>query len=255
MQFVEGTVAGLPTPTAEGLLYQAAAAETTPLLAAHKAGPEDVKPLRYRDILRAIDTHIQAFASDSLMQYFAEVDVTPFSGIRAWFIKILSFSSNVCQKRMLTVDGGGAWLTYIRPGQDTKPHRLIQLIVSGLNRITAREAVKRREEVFETIGGMVKSTFGENAHNMYEIQGLATAPELQGRGYGKALVNSVITMAEADGHDIWVTTSDARPFYETLGFCVLQTRLVGMNNPAWKREPVSVYLMQRTSIKASHNPI
>ncbi|KAI0674507.1 hypothetical protein C8Q78DRAFT_599617 [Trametes maxima] len=242
MQLVDGAVS---SPARESTSSQAA--ETTPLLVARKAVPEDVKPLRYRDIVRAIDTHARAFTSDSLMQYFAEVDVTPFSGIRAWLTKILNFSSNVHQRRMLTVDRGGAWLTYIKPGQDTKPNWLIRLIVSGLNMIAAREAIKRRGEVFETIGEMVKSTLGENAKEMYEVQGLATAPELQGRGYGRALVKAVITIAEKDGRDVWVITSDARPFYETLGFGVLQTAHVGSDNPVWKRDPVSVYLMQRTS--------
>lgn len=40
----------------------------------------------------------------------------------------------------------------------------------------------------------MQDAFGARAAEMYEIQGLATAPKAQGRGYGKALVKTITDM-------------------------------------------------------------
>ncbi len=40
----------------------------------------------------------------------------------------------------------------------------------------------------------VQDAFGARTSEMYEIQGLATAPAAQGRGYGKALVKTITDM-------------------------------------------------------------
>lgn len=100
---------------------------------------------------------------------------------------------------------------------------------------------------------------------MYEIQGLATAPAAQGRGYGKALVKTITDMvrpslqswvrdllnsllqADAEGRDVWVITSDARPFYELQEFSVVRTAFIGANNPAWDRAPVVVSIVSTAS--------
>lgn len=96
---------------------------------------------------------------------------------------------------------------------------------------------------------------------MYEIQGLATDPAAQGRGYGGLLVKTVTNMVraskwtrvdrtyrislqgDAEGRDVWVITSDARPFYERHGFGVMRTVLIGGNNPLWKNEPVNISIV------------
>ena len=106
---------------------------------------------------------------------------------------------------------------------------------------------------------MVKDAFGEKVKDMYEVQALATAPEAQGRGYGSALVRTVTDMVgeqsasqltllsmfqgDADGHDVWLITSDAYGFYETLGFSVIGYTAVGTDNPKWKGKPVGVRIV------------
>lgn len=43
----------------------------------------------------------------------------------------------------------------------------------------------------------MQDAFGARAAEMYEIQGLATAPKAQGRGYGKALVKTITDMVRS----------------------------------------------------------
>ncbi|KAI0335569.1 hypothetical protein GY45DRAFT_1316922 [Cubamyces sp. BRFM 1775] len=85
---------------------------------------------------------------------------------------------------------------------------------------------------------MAKDAFGEKVEDMYEVQILATAPEAQGQGYGSALVTAITDKGDADGHDVWLLTSDAYQFYESLGFSIVRSDVVGADNPRWKGGPV-----------------
>ncbi|EIW55528.1 uncharacterized protein TRAVEDRAFT_103771, partial [Trametes versicolor FP-101664 SS1] len=110
-------------------------------------------------------------------------------------------------------------------------------------RLNPRASHQRRDEFGAAVQAQVQDAFGTRAAEMYEIQGLATAPKAQGRGYGKALVKTITDMADAEGRDVWVITSDARPFYELQGFSVVRTAFIGANNPAWNRAPVVVSIV------------
>ena len=54
--------------------------------------------------------------------------------------------------------------------------------------------MQRRKEVDAKIESMITSAFGspDRLDDMYEIQALAVSPDKQGRGYGTALVNTVL---------------------------------------------------------------
>ena len=100
---------------------------------------------------------------------------------------------------------------------------------------------------------------------MISIELLATAPEKQGRGHASALVQSVNTLvcafmlgidvggssmifcfAQADslGRAVWVVATDARGFYETMGYEVVRKTAVGQNSPRWKEGgPFTLYIV------------
>lgn len=56
------------------------------------------------------------------------------------------------------------------------------------------KSYQRRDEFAAGVQAQVQDAFGAKLSNMYEIQGLATDPVAQGRGYGGLLVNTVTNM-------------------------------------------------------------
>ncbi|KAI9059115.1 hypothetical protein FKP32DRAFT_1552025, partial [Trametes sanguinea] len=106
-----------------------------------------------------------------------------------------------------------------------------------------RVDLQRKEEMREKVEAMVGDALGERAADMYEVQALASAPEAQGQGFGSALVTAVTDMGDADGHDVWLITADARPFYEFLGFEAVRTTTIGAENPNWDGRPVYLHLV------------
>ena len=50
--------------------------------------------------------------------------------------------------------------------------------------------------------------------------------------------------SDADGRAVWLITVVARSFYEQLGFIRLHTALIGDDNPAWEKEPVSIHVVR-----------
>ncbi|KAI0631199.1 hypothetical protein C8Q77DRAFT_1131907 [Trametes polyzona] len=220
-------------------------AETTPLLNPISSIHEVEQP-RYRDILRAMNTMTRSFTDNTLLNYLNSADTAPFSVLRRWLARFLTFASSVYQKRMLTIDGGTAFLIYGPPGKN-RPPWFVRFLLPILNSFRPAELVKRRNEYSAKVKAQIHAAFGEAVDEMYEIQGLATAPEAQGRGYGKRLVKAVTDMGDAEGRDVWVVTSDARRFYEVQGFRVESIAVPGVDNPRWSGGPVHVHIMRRVA--------
>ncbi|KAH9849614.1 hypothetical protein C2E23DRAFT_354743 [Lenzites betulinus] len=219
--------------------------EATPLLIPPRATLEDVRPLRFTELLRGMNCTSRAFDNgNSLMRYIQSANTWPLAGFRVWLTKLLTYGSSICQGRVLTVGAGAAILIYSTP-KVNKHHWLIGFLVRVLNIFRPAELSRRREEYAAGVRAQVLDAFGAKVGNMYEIQGLATDPAAQGRGYGGLLVKTVTNMSDAEGRDVWVVTSDARPFYERFGFSVKRTVFVGANNPSWAHEPVNISIMHR----------
>ena len=113
----------------------------------------------------------------------------------------------------------------------------------------------------EKFGGAV----GDKGFEYYYIGLLGTAPKCQGRGYGSALVNTILStvrtpivsmslpllilflQADLKGRPTFLFSSnpDNIPFYESLGFEVIGELKLGENNKKWKKDPVSLPLVGR----------
>ncbi|OSC97096.1 hypothetical protein PYCCODRAFT_1399433 [Trametes coccinea BRFM310] len=229
--------------------------ETSPLLGGRPKGRARgyqelkpnvaVEPLRRRDIPHATDCLHRAFVTDSMMIYWADADTAPFRTARMRAQHALLFHDAIRKKRMLTVHRGDAVMRYGVPGADNGMDRVHTFLTRLVQKFDTKELTKRKKEMEEKVGAMVGEALGERVADMYEVQALATAPEAQGHGYGSALVTTVTDMGDADGHDVWLITADARPFYEFLGFTAIRTTTIGEDNPKWTGAPVYMHLMYR----------
>ncbi|KAL7281024.1 hypothetical protein ACG7TL_004326 [Trametes sanguinea] len=252
--------------------------ETSPLLGSRPKGrargyqelkPDvAVEPLRRRDIPHATDCLHRAFVTDSMMIYWAcgslgiwnsltrgillqDADTAPFRTARMRAQHALLFHDAIRKKRMLTVHRGDAVMRYGVPGADNGMDCVHAFLTRLVQKFDTKELTKRKKEMEEKVGAMVGEALGERVADMYEVQALATAPEAQGQGYGSALVTTVTDMGDADGHDVWLITADARPFYEFLGFTAIRTTTIGEDNPKWTAAPVYMHLVSFCSASES----
>ncbi|KAH9899770.1 hypothetical protein C8Q73DRAFT_333730 [Cubamyces lactineus] len=229
--------------------------EATPLLSDFKGlsylQKVEVAPMQHGDLVKATDTTHRAFLKESLMVYFSSADTRPFREARNKAQHYLLFDDAVHKKRMLTVNQGDALMRYATPGDPRGMGRWRTFLTALIDKLDNRELAKRKKEVGGKIEAMVEDAFGEKVKDMYEIQALATAPEAQGRGYGSALVKTITDMGDADGHDVWLITSDAYGFYEALGFSMIRYSAAGVDNPKWKGKPVGIRVMYRPAKTAS----
>ncbi|KAL1944251.1 hypothetical protein VTO73DRAFT_3436 [Trametes versicolor] len=225
----------------------AAVSEKAPLLGEKKAGiyqKIEVKPMRYADIPRSVDNVQKIMHDEAMMEYLISADTAPFFETR-WKLKnSINFADGISQRRMLTVNRGDSQLKYGLPG-NTKTGRIYAWLAYFVRLSDPPEVKKRWKECFEKIEALTQSAFGDKVEVMYELQSLATAPEAQGKGFASALVTTVTDMGDADGHDVWVLTTSAYKFYETLGFSIVGEETIGASNPKWDREPVTLRVMLR----------
>ncbi len=117
---------------------------------------------------------------------------------------------------------------------------------------------------------MAQETFGDKLHESYKIIGLGTDPEVQGRGYGSALMKHVLEQvsisipvptsisptlpclqSDIEGRDCCLVTTDAHRFYESLGFSIVRTAAVGANVPTWHGEPITLRIVSSTPLQLS----
>ncbi|KAI0650642.1 hypothetical protein C8Q79DRAFT_397261 [Trametes meyenii] len=205
----------------------------------------EVVPMQYKDFRRGADTFHRAFLNDSLMKYFAAVDTAPFREARRKAGYYLMFKSGTRQRRMLTVNNGAAIMHYRGPGDVIDQSRWERLVLGILDKFQTKELKNRLKEYDQKGRAMVQDAFGEKVAGMYEVQAIATAPEAQGRGYGSALITTVTDLGDTEGRDVWLYTVDAYPFYEYLGFSIIRTALMGVDNPTWNSAPITIRLMYR----------
>ncbi|KAM5534312.1 hypothetical protein V8D89_012040 [Ganoderma adspersum] len=221
--------------------------EKTPLRMYHVAQSREtveIVPMRYRDLLKGAESLRKAFLNDPLMRYFVTVDTAPFQGTRSKAINIVDWAGAMRQHRMVTIEGGLSLMKYRPPGNQ-KNLPVVGYLMKTLGRLRPKECVKRWQEFGAKAQTLVVEAFGDKVRDMYEIQALCTDPDAQGRGYASALVEYVLKQGDADGHDVWLLTTDAYGFYERFGFAVVRSGMIAVDNPVWDDEPITLYIMHR----------
>ncbi|TFK88054.1 hypothetical protein K466DRAFT_652831 [Polyporus arcularius HHB13444] len=203
-----------------------------------------VKPLRYRDVPRAVNATHQAFRNNTMQRYFEDADPAPCRDSRATISVTVGFAEAIRSRRILTVDRGNAILLFGVPSNN-EPGPVTKLISPILRKGDLPELRKRKMEFRVRIIALVKLALGPEVDEMLEIQGLATAPSKQGRGFATALVNTVNDMADAQGRKTYVITGDAQGFYETVGYRLVGEDWLGIDNPLWNGPPVPIRIMLR----------
>ncbi|KAI0832525.1 hypothetical protein BC628DRAFT_1309639, partial [Trametes gibbosa] len=203
-----------------------------------------MRPMRYRDVPNAAKTSYDAILDDPLTQYLNDVDTAPGLEWRQKLAHAISLTDHVNRNAASTIGGGDAILTLGYPGN--RRSQLPPGIISLLNLFDTRELTKRKHEYVDKISVMLKNTFpGDSIEDMIEVEGLATSPARQGHGYGTVLMLFVNAMADVQKRGVYIVTSNSHGFYKRFGYSIVQEDALGVDNPAWKGEPVPLRVMYR----------
>jgi len=219
-----------------------------------------VEPLQYAEVPKAVHSGVEANKQDPLFRYVLH-DVPDYN--KSFMIKrryniiySLAIADAVRRKCAWTVNHGEALIMLEPTPKDeekrTRLDRLITnvngLILKYLRSLDSKEQKKRGKEVGEKSAAVVKEAFGDAVADMRVLEGFATAPEKQGRGYGTALAEYVCAISESEGRATWLLSSNVAntPFYEGLGFETVGEFTLGESNPTWKEDPVVIRIMVRT---------
>ncbi|KAL4265043.1 Acyl-CoA N-acyltransferase [Pleurotus pulmonarius] len=223
--------------------------QTTP-----RATPQ-ISEIESRDIPTAVESWRLAFENDPLRRYMLDGKKPS----RSWqFVEDLymQWFLTVWRRRkiILTVEHGQSYVIATTP-EIREPTTIIDRILDwtivamtwtwGLLR--SAELRKRRKEVLQKITSATERVYGDRVKSMVHIDGLATSPQSQGRGYAGALLDAVTAKADAGSRATYLESSNVANtgFYESHGFRTIEEIQCGDDNPAWKEPPVVVKLMVR----------
>ncbi|KAI0638286.1 hypothetical protein C8Q77DRAFT_1153951 [Trametes polyzona] len=199
-----------------------------------------IRPLQYGDIPNAVKTSYNAIFSDSLSLYLDSADTAPGRECRQKAVHGLALADHVYRQTAFTIDGGDATLTLGIPGRKRGP--LAPVFAPVFKAFDTKELTKRKKEFVTKLSVMLQKAFGDGLGDLIEVQGLATAPNKQGRGYGTALMLYANAFADWHRRGVWLVTTDAYGFYARVGYSVVQEDVLGVDDPKWDGEPVHIRL-------------
>jgi ribosomal protein S18 acetylase RimI-like enzyme len=174
-----------------------------------------VAPLTEKDIAAAGAVLAGAFQDDPLQAY-----VFPDAEERAQRSPV-QFSTFLRQSVLFgeayaTPDmiGIAAWMV---PGQEVTFEQAKQSGFTQLPDLMGKEAFERFGRVLDYLSNAHRDGIPDN---YWYLTIIGVAPEAQGRGHARALLNPIMARADAAGLSIFLDTAQpkVKPFYENLGF-------------------------------------
>ncbi|THH05042.1 hypothetical protein EW145_g5086 [Phellinidium pouzarii] len=218
-----------------------------------------VERLSFRDIDSARISVENAFEEDPLCEYLRDKQ-TKKSGFLKGIISSLQLDARfvlaVHTKTAFTVDHGKALAIYVPAASSAgKPRptplklflqQLVKILSYTSNWLNTPEQKKKYEG---KLADLVRDGVGKKVNEMVFLHGLATSPEHQGKGYGTALVKTVTDIADAEGRECYLLSSNINntSFYNSCGFYSFKETVFGADNPTWKKDPIVVPLMVRAA--------
>ncbi|GJE95600.1 GNAT family N-acetyltransferase [Phanerochaete sordida] len=204
--------------------------------------------MQYRDIPRAVSTTLAAFAADPLNRFLKDTpdSAPPNARTRAARTALLyaQAADDVRSGALWTVAHGASYLRLGDPlhAPDALA-RAVARLVAGLTLRTLTRMQRARYDAFvRAANAAIADALGDAVADMLLVDGLATAPACQGRGYARALVRVATDLADARSTRSWLVSSNAanRGFYGACGFRGVRTFYLGADDATWTRAPVPI---------------
>ena len=192
---------------------------------------EPVAPLDQSMLDAATDTLVRAFMDDSMFGWVFPEPAARASGLRRLNRIPLEYGQRYGYVRQ---SGEGRCVAiWIPPGEPMSPVRMIRC---GMLTVPLRTGLRPLARFGGANAVMDKIHKRHMSGPHWELLIVAVDPELQGRGRGSDLVRDGLARADESGLPCYLNTNTPAnvPFYERLGFTVLEQATLGKGGPpAW----------------------
>jgi ribosomal protein S18 acetylase RimI-like enzyme len=188
-------------------------------------------PLVPSMLAAANDTLVTAFLDDSMVRWVFPDPATRPSGLRRLNRVPLEYGLRYGYVRQS--DEGRCVAIWIPPGA---PLSLRRLVRSGILAVPFKTGLRPLARFGSANGVMEKIHKRHMSGPHWELLIVGVDPALQGRGRGSALVRDGLARADDSGLPCYLNTNTPAnlPFYERLGFTVLEEASLGKAGPpAW----------------------
>ncbi|KAF8069255.1 hypothetical protein FPV67DRAFT_1449041 [Lyophyllum atratum] len=174
-------------------------------------------PLQSGDILRAVKTFQITFARDPMMRYVRnDREQNRAEMVMERLLVVIYLFCAIRAGIALTVDAGPTANVTASPPKDTTggPTKgLITRIAERFLKVFTEkrkemmwdpEAKGRRKEVDDKLSDAQKRALGDRVDKMWMVGDLWTEPAHQGHGYGGALLDAMVVLADLAGQATWL---------------------------------------------------
>ncbi len=179
----------------------------------------------------ATDTLVSAFMDDSMFRWVFPDPAARERGLRRLNRVPLEYGLRYGYVRQS--DEGRAVAIWIPPGEPMSPARMVRC---GMLAVPVRTGLRPLARFGGANGVMDKIHKRHMAGPHWELLIVGVDRQLQGRGRGSALVRDGLARADEEGLPCYLNTNTPAnlPFYERLGFTVLEEASLGKGGPpAW----------------------
>ena len=177
----------------------------------------------------ANDTLVAAFMDDSLIGWVFPDPATRARRLRRLNRVPLEYGLRYGYVRQS--DKGRCVAIWIPPGKPMSPGRMVRC---GMLAVPLRTGLRPLARFGGANGVMDKIHKRHMSGPHWELLIVGVDPALQGRGRGSALVRDGLARADESGLPCYLNTNTPAnvPFYERLGFSVLEEATLGKDGPA-----------------------
>ncbi|VDB92269.1 unnamed protein product [Peniophora sp. CBMAI 1063] len=172
-----------------------------------------------------------------------------------YYLKLVVTLADV-QKEALQIDGGIAGCTFQHGADHTPPkpglvEDVVWICFSLLRNFvrTSEQRLRWAELLAKNAKARQEAFEAYNEHEPWHrdlLLDIWTDPLVQGRGYGTALLQTLIDKADQSGRGMWLSAPEVNvPFYAAAGFFVAARFELGDHNPKWSHEPIGAVIMMR----------
>ena len=184
---------------------------------AHRMGVPEIVPLREMDLPVAAAALSRAFRDDPLQMYVFPDAVERDKRSPALFSALLRYGLRFGEVLTTAGDPTGAAVWLGPTAWQVTPERAA---AAGLDKLSETLGAAAAERFFSTLAAIDPFHHQDVPPVHWYVMVVGVAPEAQGKGIGRALLQPVIGRADAAGQPCYLETAQPAnvSFYERLGF-------------------------------------
>ncbi|KAL0947541.1 hypothetical protein HGRIS_013637 [Hohenbuehelia grisea] len=220
-----------------------------------------VEVMWYSRVYRAAEAYELAIVGDPIKGYIDAADDTPppspsqfQNRVRLHALRILLVKP---RRWTYTVGDVYAMLLATPPQSDGLLDKVLSWVASWFSPSGVEKAKSEKEkriiEYRTKVRAVAEKSVGARYKDMVYLDGIATHPDHQRKGYADMLMEAVAAKIDTIGKAAFLVSSNSanEKFYQAHGFSTVGEAVIGDENPTWDEKPIVVQIMVREA-RPSH---